>query len=98
MSESLILYHIKQENVIDIIQETGLNFEENLILPVFRSAASDVCSGYFARDMHSSKRNEIEAEIKTRLSEVCGTKGFVIESVFIKKHNAATRFDKIYRI
>jgi prohibitin 1 len=84
LSESSILYHIKSENVINIIQETGLNFEENLILPVFRSAASDVCSRYFAKDMHSSKRNEIEEEIKKRLSEVCESKGFVIEAVLLK--------------
>lgn len=84
LSESSILYHIKSEDVPKIIQETGLSFEENLILPVFRSAASDVCSRYFAKDMHSAKRNEIEKEIQKRLSEVCEQKGFVIESVLLK--------------
>jgi len=84
LSESSILYHIKPEEVQKIIQETGLSFEENLIMPVFRSAASDVCSRYFAKDMHSAKRNEIESEIQKRLSEVCGPKGFIIESVLLK--------------
>jgi len=84
LSESSILYHIQSDVVQKIIQETGLDFEENLIMPVFRSAASDVCSRYFAKDMHSAKRNEIEAEIQKRLSEVCGPKGFVIESVLLK--------------
>jgi regulator of protease activity HflC (stomatin/prohibitin superfamily) len=84
LSESSILYHIKSEDVPKIIQETGLSFEENLILPVFRSAASDVCSRYYAKDMHSAKRNEIEKEIQKRLSEVCEQKGFVIEAVLLK--------------
>lgn len=84
LSESSILYHIKSDDVPKIIQETGLSFEENLILPVFRSAASDVCSRYFAKDMHSAKRNEIEKEIQKRLSEVCEQKGFVIEAVLLK--------------
>jgi regulator of protease activity HflC (stomatin/prohibitin superfamily) len=84
LSESSILYHIKSEDVPKIIQETGLNYEENLILPVFRSAASDVCSRYFAKDMHSAKRNEIENEIEKRLAEVCEQKGFVIEAVLLK--------------
>jgi regulator of protease activity HflC (stomatin/prohibitin superfamily) len=84
LSESSILYHIKSEDVPKIIQETGLSFEENLILPVFRSAASDVCSRYYAKDMHSAKRNEIEKEIQKRLSEVCEEKGFVIEAVLLK--------------
>ena len=84
LSESSILYHIKAADAPRIIQETGLNYEENLILPVFRSAASDVCSRYYAKDMHSAKRNEIEKEILTRLAEVCDTKGFVIEAVLLK--------------
>jgi regulator of protease activity HflC (stomatin/prohibitin superfamily) len=84
LSESSILYHIRSEDVPKIIQETGLNYEENLILPVFRSAASDVCSRYYAKDMHSAKRNEIEKEIQKRLAEVCEEKGFVIEAVLLK--------------
>ncbi|MEY5002152.1 MAG: hypothetical protein RLZZ211_2188 [Bacteroidota bacterium] len=67
LSESSILYHIKAEDVPKVIKETGLNYEENLILPVFRSAASDVCSRYYAKDMHSAKRNEIEQEIEAKL-------------------------------
>ena len=84
LSESSILYHIKSSEVPKIIEETGLDYENNLILPVFRSAASDVCSRYFAKDMHSAKRNEIEEEIKKRLAEVCGKKGFIIEAVLLK--------------
>jgi regulator of protease activity HflC (stomatin/prohibitin superfamily) len=84
LSESSILYHIKAEDVPKVIKETGLNYEENLILPVFRSAASDVCSRYYAKDMHSAKLNEIEQEIRKRLAEVCEEKGFVIEAVLLK--------------
>jgi len=84
LSESSILYHIKADDVPKIIQETGLNYEDNLILPVFRSAASDVCSRYYAKDMHSAKRNEIEKEIQKRLAEVCEEKGFIIEAVLLK--------------
>ncbi|MFM7466960.1 MAG: prohibitin family protein, partial [Crocinitomicaceae bacterium] len=84
LSESSILYHIKSEDVPKLIKETGLSYEDNLILPVFRSAASDVCSKYFAKDMHSAKRSEIEREIQKRLSEVCEPKGFVIEAVLLK--------------
>jgi regulator of protease activity HflC (stomatin/prohibitin superfamily) len=84
LSESSILYHIKSSDVPKIIEETGLDYETNLILPVFRSAASDVCSRYYAKDMHSAKRNEIEEEIKKRLAEVCSKKGFIIEAVLLK--------------
>lgn len=83
-SESSILYRIKPNAVPQILKETGMEFEEMLILPVFRSAASDVCSKYDAKNMHSAKRAEIEEEIKKRLVEVCEPKGFVIEAVLLK--------------
>lgn len=83
-SESSILYRIQPSAVPQILRETGMEFEEMLILPVFRSAASDVCSKYDAKDMHSAKRAEIEEGIKKRLIEVCAPKGFVIESVLLK--------------
>lgn len=83
-SESSILYRVRAGAVPQILQETGMEFEDMLILPVFRSAASDVCSKYDAKDMHSAKRAEIEEEIKKRLVEVCEPKGFIIESVLLK--------------
>ncbi len=83
-SESSILYRIKSDAVPQILLETGMQYEEMLILPVFRSAASDICSKYDAKDMHSSKRAEIEKEIKERLIEVCAPKGFIIEAVLLK--------------
>ncbi|MBK8558344.1 MAG: prohibitin family protein [Lewinellaceae bacterium] len=83
-SESSILYRVKSSAVPQILKETGMSFEEMLILPVFRSAASDVCSKYDAKNMHSAKRAEIEEEIKKRLVEVCEPKGFIIEAVLLK--------------
>jgi prohibitin 1 len=83
-SESSILYSIKPEDVPIILKQTGIYFERDLILPVYRSAAADICSQYDAKDMHSSKRNEIEIEIKKRMQEILTPKGFVIEAVLMK--------------
>jgi regulator of protease activity HflC (stomatin/prohibitin superfamily) len=93
-SESSILYSIKSSAVPQILKETGMEFEEMLILPVFRSAASDICSKYDAKDMHSAKRAAIEEEIKKRLIEVCAPKGFVIESVLLKSITLPTGLSK----
>lgn len=83
-SESSLLYSIKASDLPKILRFTGIYYERDLILPVFRSAAADVCSQYDAKDMHSSKRGEIEIEIKKRMTEILGDKGFVIESVLLK--------------
>ena len=83
-AEISILYHVKQNKVIDIINEVGTNYERTLILSTFRSASADVCAKFYAKDMHSGKRSEIESEIKNQMMEVLEGRGFVIEAILLK--------------
>lgn len=83
-SEISILYHIKPEQAIAVIEEVGTNYEEVVILSVFRSAAADVCAQYFAKDMHSGNRSEIEEKIQERMDNLLGDRGFAIEAVLLK--------------
>lgn len=79
-----ILYHIKKENASEIIENIGTNYEEVVIKSVFRSASADVCSRFYAKDMHTIKRAEIEDEIKTRMQDLLASRGFEIEAVLLK--------------
>lgn len=83
-SEISILYRINPEIAPDILREIGPEYEQSLILPVFRSASADVCARYFAKDMHSSHRSAIEEAIRKRMMEVVEARGFVIEAVLMK--------------
>ena len=83
-AEISILYHVKQNKVIDIINEVGINYERTLILSTFRSASADVCAKFYAKDMHSGKRSEIESEIKNQMMKVLEGRGFVIEAILLK--------------
>ena len=83
-AEISILYHVKQNKVIDIINDVGINYERTLILSTFRSASADVCAKFYAKDMHSGKRSEIESEIKNQMMEVLEGRGFVIEAILLK--------------
>ena len=44
----------------------GKNYE-SIVTSVFRSAASDVCAQFFAKDMHSGVRSKIEGEILSKM-------------------------------
>lgn len=79
-----ILYHLKEDKAIDIINNAGKKYEEVLILSTFRSAAADVCARFYAKDMHSGKRAEIEREIKVQMSNLLKDRGFEIEAVLLK--------------
>jgi prohibitin 1 len=79
-----ILYRIDPAKAPWIVENLGLNYEEVIISSVFRSAAADVCSRFFAKDMHSAQRAAIEKEITEQMSKVINTQGLLIEAVLMK--------------
>ncbi|MEM6265260.1 MAG: prohibitin family protein [Bacteroidota bacterium] len=84
-SEVSILYRLDPNKVPQILREVGKNFEENLISPVFRSALADVSARFLAKDMHTIKRAAIEEEVKVQMMNIVKDKGFIIESVLMKR-------------
>lgn len=78
-----ILYRLEKNKVPDIIKELSLDYEP-VISNVFRSASADVCSQFFAKDMHSGMRATIEEEIRKKMDVILGPQGIVIESVLMK--------------
>lgn len=83
-TEISILYRLKPEAAPTVLQKIGLNYESEVILPVFRSAAADVTSRFYAKDMHSGERAQIESAIRKQMDEILETRGFVIENVLLK--------------
>lgn len=79
-----ILYRITPESAASIVENIGTNYENVVITSVFRSASADVCSRFFAKDMHTVKRAEIEEQIATRMSTLLKDRGFDIEAVLLK--------------
>jgi regulator of protease activity HflC (stomatin/prohibitin superfamily) len=78
-----ILYRLEKNKVPDIIKTYGLDYE-GIISNVFRSASADVCSRFFAKDMHSGMRATIEKEIKIQMENILREQGIIIESVLMK--------------
>jgi regulator of protease activity HflC (stomatin/prohibitin superfamily) len=83
ISQISILYRLNPENVPTILRTIGLNYE-SIISSVFRSASADICSKYFAKDMHSGMRAEIEMEIKKKMDETLAKQGIITEAVLMK--------------
>lgn len=83
-SEVSILYNIKVSEAPEILRNIGLNYEETVILPVFRSAVADVTAKYYAKDMHSGSRAEIEVAIRELMMKTLKPKGIEVEAVLLK--------------
>jgi regulator of protease activity HflC (stomatin/prohibitin superfamily) len=82
-SEISILYRIQADSIQNILKQYGQNYEA-IIGSIFRSASSDVCAKYFAKDMHSGMRANIEQSIKEKMGELLKGSGIIIESVLMK--------------
>lgn len=67
-SEISILYRLEQNKIPSVLENLGQGYE-SIITSVFRSASSDVCAKFYAKDMHSGMRAKIEEEIKIKMEE-----------------------------
>jgi prohibitin 1 len=83
-TEISILYHVKEDKVFDVISSIGKDYEEIIILPVFRASAADVTANFMAKDMHTRFRLDIEKAIRAKMMELLGDRGFEIEAVLLK--------------
>lgn len=79
-----ILYRIEASKAPYIVENIGLNYEQVVISSVFRSASADVCSRFFAKDMHSSQRSVIEREITDQMAKLLAPRGFEVQAVLLK--------------
>ncbi|MFL5730399.1 MAG: prohibitin family protein [Cytophagaceae bacterium] len=80
-----ILYHIKPDFAPNIITTIGnTNYEEVVIMSVFRSAAANITSRFYAKDMHTKERANIENAVKEQMDTLLEPRGFVIEAVLMK--------------
>lgn len=82
-SQISILYKLSPGKAPFVIKTLGVEFE-SIIANIFRSASSDVCSQYFAKDLHSGMRAEIENAIKEKMMETLNKQGIQIDAVLMK--------------
>jgi regulator of protease activity HflC (stomatin/prohibitin superfamily) len=83
-SDVSILYRVEGSKAPKIVEQIGRGYQDVVILPVFRSAVTDVSSRYYAKDMHTGQRAEIEKAIRELMMAQLKDRGFVVESVLLK--------------
>ena len=90
-AEVSVLYNIEKDQAPNIIKDIGKNYERNVLINTLRSAAANISAEYFAKDMHSTRRSEIERSIQDKMNEVLSEKGFDIQAVLLKSINLPDR-------
>ena len=90
-AEVSVLYNIEKDQAPNIIKDIGKHYERNVLINNLRSAAANISAEYFAKDMHSTRRNEIERSIQDKMNEVLSEKGFDVQAVLLKSINLPER-------
>ena len=90
-AEVSVLYNIEKDQAPNIIKDIGKHYERNVLINTLRSAAANISAEYFAKDMHSTRRNEIERSIQDKMNEVLSEKGFDVQAVLLKSINLPER-------
>jgi len=83
-TEMSILYQLKTSSIPALLKSVGEDYENVVILPVFRSVVRDVSSRFMAKDLHTSERAKIEKVIKEEMDKYLSQRGVIIEAVLLK--------------
>lgn len=86
-----MLYNIEKNEAPNIIKDIGKHYERNVLINTLRSSAANISAEYFAKDMHSTRRSEIERSIQDKMNEVLSDKGFDVQAVLLKSINLPAR-------
>jgi regulator of protease activity HflC (stomatin/prohibitin superfamily) len=83
-AEMAVLFKLKGEKAVNIVETVGVKYGEELIRSVVRSAVADVTANFYAKDLHTSEREQIEKSIAAKMMSYLGDRGFVVEAILLK--------------
>jgi regulator of protease activity HflC (stomatin/prohibitin superfamily) len=82
---SSILYQPVPSDVYQLITETGAEYYSTLVSPYVRSSARKVVGRYSPEEIYSSKREQIEREIREEVSHKLEGKHVQVDAVLIRE-------------
>lgn len=77
-----VVYRLDKNKAKEIYINTGVKYEDVLLIPQINSCVRDVISGYYAADLYNDK---MRLEIKNKIHKNLVIDGIIIEDILIKK-------------
>ena len=82
--DTTIRYHLAPEEIVAMHKEIGPQFYDKVLAPLLRSDARRVFGRYTPEEIYSTKRDDIEREIRVGLETKLQGKHIVLEAVLIR--------------
>ncbi len=83
-AEFSVLFHVRPESAVQIVETLGVREGEEIIRNVLRSAAANVTAKHDAKDLHTAQRDEIGRDIAKNMTNLLGDRGLVVEAILLK--------------
>lgn len=83
--EGTVLLRLDKEQIPYIWQNIGEEFVEKIIRPTVRSRIRLIASRYNLQDIISSKRDEVETQLKHELERIFYPRGILVENVLLSE-------------
>ena len=89
-----VFYQPFYENLGYLEVERGINYRAKVILPAMKSVAREVISKYLPEEFNTTKREEIQLEIESRLSEKLADNYIQLNDVLIRNIKLPTTLEE----
>jgi regulator of protease activity HflC (stomatin/prohibitin superfamily) len=74
------LYHLDPEKAAEVYKTVGVNYEEVILIPQFRSVCRGVTAGYEAKALYTSQREVLAKTIYEDLEKLVAGRGVIVEN------------------
>ena len=81
------LYHLNPMEAVKVYRQIGLNYQEIVVKPQFRSAIRGVTVRHDAKDLYTSSREMIANEIFEDLAADMNKRGIDVEKILLRRIN-----------
>ena len=79
------LYHLNPQEAVKVYRQIGLNYQEIVVKPQFRSAIRGVTVRHDAKDLYTSSREMIANEIFEDLAADMDKRGINVEKILLRR-------------
>ena len=82
--DTSLLLHLDAKRAADVYQRLGMNYSQNVVEPMLRSAIRDITAKHSANALYTGGREEVQQKIQEMLFKELGDRGIVIENVLLR--------------
>ncbi|MBI4433788.1 prohibitin family protein [Candidatus Uhrbacteria bacterium] len=79
-----VLYRLQESRASEIFREVGPTYRDRIVRPIIRSAIRSTVAEFEAKDIYSSKREEVALKLRELIQKDLDPRGITLEEVLLR--------------